>query len=137
MGEVRVKAKLYNALDQALVRRGQLQPDQVRTYQADALVDTGAVRCTLPPHVVQQLGLQPVGQRVAEYADGRLEAVDLTEPFAIEMLGRSETEDAMVLGDEVLIGQTALEKLDLVVDCAGRQLIPNPAHPDQPVSKVK
>jgi clan AA aspartic protease len=137
MGEVRVKVKFSNAVDQALVRRGQMQPDQVRTYEARALIDTGAVRCVLPPHVAQQLGLESVGQRAAEYADGRVEPVDLTEPFTLEVLGRVETEDAMVLGDEVLIGQTALEKLDLVVDCAGQRLIPNPAHPDQPVSKVK
>jgi hypothetical protein len=52
-------------------------------------------------------------------------------------MGRQELEDAMVLGDEVIIGQTALEKLDLMVDGVGRRLIPNPAHPDQPVSKVK
>jgi clan AA aspartic protease len=137
MGEVRVKAKLRNALDQALVRRGELQPSQVREYEADALVDTGAVRCVLPPHVVERLGLGRIGQRVAEYADGRREAVDLTEPFTVEIMGRQELEDAMVLGDEVIIGQTALEKLDLMVDCVGRRLIPNPAHPDQPVSKVK
>ena len=43
----------------------------------------------------------------------------------------------MVLGDEVLIGQTVLEKLDLLPDCTNHRLIPNPAHPDQPVSKVK
>jgi clan AA aspartic protease len=137
MGEVRVKAKLRNALDQALVRRGELQPSQVQEYEADALVDTGAVRCVLPPHVVERLGLGRIGQRVAEYADGRREAVDLTEPFTVEIMGRQELEDAMVLGDEVIIGQTALEKLDLMADGVGRRLIPNPAHPDQPVSKVK
>jgi hypothetical protein len=43
----------------------------------------------------------------------------------------------MVLGDEVLIGQTVLEKLDLMADCAGQRLVPNPDHPDQPVSKVR
>ncbi len=43
----------------------------------------------------------------------------------------------MVLGHEVVIGHTALEKLDLCVDGVTRRLIPNPAHPDQPVSKVK
>ena len=137
MGEVRVRVKLTNAVDQALVRRGLLQPEQVRTYEANALVDTGAVRCVLPPHVVQRLGLEMVGQRVAEYADGRLEAVGLTEPFTLQVLDREELEDAMVLGDEVLIGQTALEKLDLFVDCVNQRLVPNPAHPDQPVSKVK
>lgn len=137
MGEVRVQVKLTNAVDQALARRGLLPSAQIRTYEADALVDTGAVRCVLPPYVVQRLGLEVVGQRVAEYADGRLEAVGLTEPFTLEVLQREELEDAMVLGDEVQIGQTALEKLDLLVDCANQRLIPNPAHPDQPVSKVK
>lgn len=46
-------------------------------------------------------------------------------------------EDALVLGDEVIIGQTALEKMDIFVDPINRRVIPNPAHPDQPVSKVK
>lgn len=137
MGEVKVKVRLTNAIDQALVRRGLLKPDKVRTYEADALVDTGAVRCVLPPHVVQRLGLEMIGQRMAEYADGRLEPVGLTESFTLEVMGREELENALVLGDEVMIGQTALEKLDLFVDCVNQRLIPNPAHPDQPVSKVK
>jgi hypothetical protein len=63
--------------------------------------------------------------------------VDLTEPFTLGTLGREELETAMVLGDEVILGQTVLEKLDLVVDCVSQRLLPNPAHPDQPVSKVK
>ncbi len=137
MGEVRVNIKLTNAVDQALVRRGLLESEKVRVYEADALVDTGAVRCVLPSHVVQRLGLEIIGQRVAEYADGRLEAVGLTEPFTLLVLDREELENAMVLGDEVMIGQTALEKLDLFVDCVNQRLVPNPAHPDQPVSKIK
>lgn len=135
MGEVRVRAKLTNAIDEALVRRGMLKPEQVRSYEADALVDTGAVRVALPAFVVQRLGLTLRGQRVAEYADGRI--VGVTEPLIIEIEGRDTLEEALVLGDEVLIGQTVLEKLDLFVDCVNRRLIPNPAHPDQPVSKVK
>jgi hypothetical protein len=78
-----------------------------------------------------------VGQRVAADADGRLEPVGLTEPFTLQVLDREELEDAMELGDEVLIGQTALEKLDLFVGYVNQRLVPNPAHPDQPVSKVK
>jgi predicted aspartyl protease len=137
IGEERVRVKLTNAVDEALVRRGVLQLDQVRTYEADAMVDTGAVRSALPPHVVQRLGLEMVGQRVAEHADGRLEAAGLTEPFTMQVLAREELEDAMMLGDEVLIGQSVVEKLDLFVNCVKQRLVPNPAHPDQPVSKVK
>ncbi len=137
MGEVRVRAKLRNAGDETLVRRGLMPPDQVRSYEADALVDTGAIRCVLPSYVAQSLGLAAVGQRVADYADGRLGSVDITESFSLEIMGRAEQETALVLGDEVLIGQTALERMDLVVDWSGQRLIPNPAHPDQPVSKIK
>ena len=137
MGEVRVKAKLTNAVDEDLVQRGILKPEQVRTYEADALVDTGAVRMVLPPHIVARLGLGTRGQRMAEYADGRREAVNVTGSLVVELEGRDTLEEALVLGDEVLIGQTVLEKLDLFVDCQRRRLVPNPAHPDQPVRKVK
>jgi clan AA aspartic protease len=137
VGEVRTRVMLTNAVDEALARRGMIKPDEVRRYQADALVDTGAVRSVLPPHVVERLGLGLRGQRVAEYADGRREAVGVTEPLVVEIEGRDTLEEALVLGDEVIIGQTVIEKLDLLVDCVNRRLVPNPAHPDQPVSKVK
>ncbi len=43
MGEVRVKVKLTNAFDEGLARRGKIGKDEIRRYEADALVDTGAV----------------------------------------------------------------------------------------------
>ena len=137
VGEVRIQVSLINALDEELARRNQLDRNQVRRYEAQALVDTGAVRSCLPPHVVEQLGLSLRGQRVAEYADGRKEMVGVTGPVVISVAGRDTIEEALVLGDEVLIGQTVLEKTDMLVDCTGTRVIPNPAHPDQPVSKVK
>ena len=33
--------------------------------------------------------------------------------------------------------RTALEKMDLRVDCANQRLVANPAHPDQPISKIR
>ncbi len=74
---------------------------------------------------------------MAEYADGRKESVGVTEPLIIEFLRRDTLEEALVLGDEVLIGQTVLEKLDLLADCANQRLVPNPAHPSQPVTKIR
>lgn len=61
----------------------------------------------------------------------------VTEPVLIELIGRHTVEEALVLGDEVIIGQTILEKTDLHVDCRNRRLLPNPAHPDQPVLEIK
>ncbi len=137
MDEVRVKVKLINALDRALARRGQIKKEEIRSYETNALIDTGAVSSVVPQFVMQQLGLESDGQRVAEYADGRKDTVELTEPITYEIMGRTTTEGAMVLGDEVLIGQTILEVMDLLVDCTNRRVIPNPAHPDQPVVKIK
>lgn len=137
MGEVRAKFKLTNAYDEARARRNELSQDKVRTYEADALIDTGAVRSAIPPHVMEALGVQIRGKRLAEYAAGRKDVVGITEPIFFEWQGRDTEDAALVLGDEVLIGQTVLEKLDLLPDCVNRRLVPNPAHPDQPVTKIK
>lgn len=137
MGEIRVKVRLTNMLDEMLFRRGMLSEAEIRNYEADALVDTGAVRSVIPVHVMQKLGVQSRGDRMAQYADGRKEAVRITEPLLFELLDRDTPDEALVLGDEVLIGQTVLEKLDLLADCANRRLVPNPDHPDQPVTKIR
>lgn len=137
VGEVRANVTLTNAGDEVLVRRGLLAADKVRRYQADALVDTGAVRSVLPLHVVEQLGLATVGKTRATYANDVTDLVDITEMVGIVINTRRTTEEMLVLGSEVLIGQTVLESLDLLVDCVSRRVIGNPAHPDQPVIKIK
>jgi hypothetical protein len=132
MGEMRTKVKLTNAVDDALVSMGQLAAERVRSVEVEGIVDTGAIASVLPVHIVEQLGLIIRGQRVAKYAAGRNDAVGVTSPILYEILSRNSIEDALVLGDEVLIGQTVLEKLDLLADCAGQRVIPN-----QPVLNVR
>jgi hypothetical protein len=76
VGEVHVQVQLTNAVDEELHQPGQLEASQARTYQAEALVDTGAVGCVLPPSVADRLGLRRVARMVAQYADGRIEEVE-------------------------------------------------------------
>lgn len=136
-GEVRVKVKLTNGLEEALVRRGLLAADRVRSYEANALVDTGAVRSVLPVQIVQHLGLRIARKTRAMYANDSSEDVDVSEMVGIDIIGRRTSEEMLVLGSEVIIGQAVLESLDLLVDCTNHRVIPNPAHPDQPVIKIK
>lgn len=136
MGAVRVKVKLTNAIDEALVSRGMLNPNMLRVYETEALVDTGAVRSVLPMSIVQQLGLRIRGQQIAQYANGSEESIGVTEPVIIELAGRETTEATLVTGNIVLIGQTVLETLDLLVDCRNQRLIPNPEHPNYPVMRI-
>jgi predicted aspartyl protease len=118
MGDGRAQVMLTNIIDEELMQQGQLSPQQVRTHEANAQVDTGAVYTALPVDVVYHLGLRIRGQRVAEYADGWREAVDMVGPVGVKVRGRKTIEEALVLGDEGLIGQTVREKLDLRVDAA-------------------
>jgi clan AA aspartic protease len=136
VGAVYTQVKLTNAIDEALVSRGLLAPRLLRTLETQALVDTGSVYLVLPEIVVQELGLRIIGQQLARYADGREDRVGVTEAILITWEGRQTTEDALVTGDQVLIGQVVLEKLDLLVDCKNQRLIPNPEHPNYPVTYI-
>ena len=137
MGETRVKVKLSNVGDEMAAAAGKLSAAEVRALEVDALVDTGAVLPCVPRPLLDRLGIQPLEHKVVEYANGKKEAVGLAFGLMFDILHRRSTDEALVLGDEVLIGQTLLEKMDLLVDCVNRRVIPNPAHPDVAVTKLK
>src|SRR5260370_6707432 len=132
MGEVRAKVKLTNAGDEVLVRRGLLSNDQVRSYETDALVDTGSISPVLPSFVAQQLGLATVGRRNAELGDASVITAEVTESVGIDVAGRRVDLQALITGNEVIIGQTVLEMIDMQLDCMNQRLLPTPPHPHPP-----
>jgi hypothetical protein len=136
MGEIRVRVKLTNAADDALNRVRKVGKMKVRIFEGDALVVPGAVRSVIPEVVLNKLGVGTRGKRIAGYSDGQTESVSISGGIIFDVLGRDTIEDALVLGDEILIGQSVLEKLDIVADRPGQRLIPNPKHPDRPICMV-
>ncbi len=137
MGAVRVPVQLTNAGDQILIERGSLAPHYLRECTTQGLVDTGALTLVIPPAIAQELGLKIRGKQLARYANGYEESVGVSEPVVIECMGRNTILEALIVGDEVLIGQVVLELLDLLPDCKNQRLIPNPEHPDYPVAMIK
>ena len=137
MGAVRVKVKLTNAIDEAMVSRGILAPHLLRECETEALVDTGALTLVIPPQIVEQLGLRVRSSQVARYANGYEETIGVTEPVLIECEGRQTADEGLVVGDEVMLGQVILEKLDLLVDCRNQRLVPNPQNPNYRVAVIK
>jgi predicted aspartyl protease len=125
MGQVHVRVMLTNHREEVMARLGQLAPEQVHRYETEALIDTGAVRSTIPPAVADRLGLFRLGHTDANYADGRVEEVDMTEAISLAMLGRKAVTTAMVLED-----------LDLMVDCNRNRLVPYQGTWDQPAFRV-
>ena len=136
MGQVHVQVVLTNYREAVLARLGQFDVSQVHRYETEALIDTGAVQSVIPSAVADRLGLMRLRRTDAQYADGRIEEVDLAEVVIIEMLGRQIEITPMVLGEHVLLGAMVLEGLDLMVDCHSNRLVPSQGTWDQPVFRV-
>jgi predicted aspartyl protease len=136
MGEVRVRVLLSNGTDVELAKKGLIEPDKIRRREVDAFVDTGTTKSVISAEIADQLGLTILYHTFGKLADGSRVPAGLSSAILFEMDGRSTLEGAYVLGDEVLIGQTVLESMDLLVDCTNRRVIPNPAHPEGPVLRL-
>jgi clan AA aspartic protease len=129
------KLKLTNSHDVEAAREGRIRPEDVRSVEVEALVDTGAVDLIIPDDVASALGLRAIDRRWVRYADGRIDEVPLVGGLLIEILGRPYQTSAYVLpaGTTALIGQIPLEALDLVVNPRTCEVTSNPAHPDAPI----
>ena len=124
MGEVVVELTLTNGLDPS------------RSCTVAALADTGAMLSSVPLDVARALGLPSGRQALVRLADGNTQPVGIAYGVLFEIDGRVTSDDALLFGHQVLIGQTVLEKLHLMVDCAGRRLVPDPEQPDYPIYRV-
>ena len=134
MGAVYVRVRLSNAGDVERVRRGIATMDEVRGCEVEALVDTGATRSAVPAKLAETLGLTIMAQASGKLADGSRASVDICSPIGFEIMGRETFEEAYVMGDEILIGQTTLEATDLLVDCKNQRVIGK--HPEGPVYRL-
>ena len=136
MGQVHVRVVLTNHREAVMARLGQLDASKVHRYETEALIDTGAVRSTIPAAVAERLGLFRLRKTDAKYADGRVEEVDMTEAVTVEIVGRETEMNPMILGEQILLGVMVLVGLDLMVDCNRNRLVPYQGTWDQPVFRV-
>lgn len=110
-----------------------------QSVKINALVDTGATFMCVTEEEALQLGFDigEVAQHVVTLADGRQIRVPRIAPIEIGFGNRSYVTEALVLGNEPLMGVLPLEAMDLMVDPLRQQLIVNPAHPNFPVASAK
>jgi clan AA aspartic protease len=92
-------------------------------YEAEFLVDTGAIDCMAPRDELERIGIQKEGESVYELANG--EVVEYELGFArIAFLGQ-ETVSQIIFGPEgvePILGVVVLENLGFVVDPVSKQL---------------
>lgn len=86
-----------------------------RRIETHALVDTGCLHLTIPDPVARELGFDPseFGTFTVRLADGTQRDVPRIGPIRIYYTGRWADLNALVFGDEPLMGGFALEALDL------------------------
>lgn len=137
MGRVNVDVEVVNNDDLALVRRGMLQPDEVRRETISGVVDSGAAMLVLPQAVVERLDLPLGNQVLVRYADGRRGRRREAKGATIKLAGREDTFTAVIEPKraDALIGAIVLEALDLLVDCKNQRVVPR--DPRSPVYEIE
>ncbi len=105
MGAIRVPVIIRNPIDRD------------RAWEGMFLVDTGATDCLVPKRHLESVGLEPIGQRVYELADGSQLQVDITAAL-VEVMGQPVGATIIMAdGDiEPLLGATGLESAGIEVD---------------------
>jgi predicted aspartyl protease len=102
-------------------------------------VDTGATFMCVSEGIALQLGfdITEVSRQVVTLADGHQLKVPKIAPIEIAFGNRTYVTEAVVLGNEALLGVIPMEAMDLIVDPRQQILIANPQHPNYPVALAK
>ncbi len=110
-----------------------------QSVEIKALVDTGATFMCVTEDIATQLGFDTseVSRQIVTLADGHIRKVPKIAPIEIAFENRTYVTEAVVLGNEPLLGVIPLEAMDLVVDPQRQMLTVNPQHPNYPVALAK
>ena len=138
MGLTHVNITLKNSGDVSLNRRNMIGEEEIRTLEINCLVDTGAMTIVINEEIRKALGLDIIGERLSQMADGRKIVLPLAGPIDIWYGDRLSTTNAIVMPDDndPLLGVIPLEEMDLWIHPATNKL--TPLHPGEgPVMIVK
>lgn len=125
MGKIIATVTIINRIDQAMLDRGLITSDSVRSITLDnVLIDTGATTLCLPSEAIAQLGLELLREVPVETATG-LSKARIFQDAKISLLGREGTFDCLELpgGSSPLLGVIPLEALGIELDLKNQKLV--------------
>jgi len=139
MGVVHAEIELINADDLAMVRRSQLDKDEVKRMVVNMLVDSGAYMMAINESIQQQLDLPFIDTRKSIMADGSIVEHDVVGPIIVKFKNRTATCNALVLqgNSEPLLGAIPMEEMDVIIHPLRQEMIVNPEHPYYAQLKLK
>jgi predicted aspartyl protease len=121
-----MKLELANYVDVVRAAAGDFPTAEIRRYEIDGVVDTGAAQLVLPESASTALGLEEAWRAKVTYADGHTQNRAVVKNVWLQVCGRDSVFSAVIEPDRktALIGAIVMEALDLVVDCVTQQLHP-------------
>jgi clan AA aspartic protease len=103
---------------------------KAKAYEAECLVDTGAIDCMAPADRLKAIGIKPEGKAIYELANGQ--PIEYEYGFARIAFVGSETVAQVIFGPpdvEPILGVVALENAGITVDPVTKTLKRLPAKP--------
>ena len=131
MGLVYADIEIINGEDLVMVRKNLMDPEDVKRFYINILVDTGSYMMCINESIQEQLQLPIVDTKKAQTADGRIIDCPVVDQIQIRFENRNWSGRALILpGDtEPLLGAIPLEEMDVLIDPLRGKMIVNPAHP--------
>jgi len=129
MGKIIEKIKVVNLDDEALAKQGIITPDQIRSVETEALIDTGATFLCLRKSLIDELQLAPLSQKLVKTANGSVTRT-IYSAVTIHLRDRFAVVYVSEIPDDCpnLLGQLPLQSMDWVIDTRNEKLIGNPEH---------
>jgi len=139
MGLTYATIELTNQYDEYKCEEGLVQPNEIRRWSGEFMIDTGAIRMAINEEIREKLGLKKGLLMNAALADGSIRQVELVGGIKVRFGDRTCYTDAFVLpgNTEQLLGAIPLEGMDLVVVPSENKLEYNPKHPDGALFSLK
>lgn len=139
MGLVHAEIELVNGRDVDDFEDGRIAENEIRRITVRMNVDSGAIMLFINENIQHQLGLRTREMRPCQLADGSYIDLPVVWPVMVRFGNRKSVTGALVLPNntEPLLGAIPMEEMDLLMDPARNRLIPNPAHPNEPVMALR
>lgn len=136
MGTIYADIIIQNVHDVSYAQEGIIPETQIRSKLVRAKVKTDTRTFVIPIELFNELGLEQEAWVLAKRDDGNIEQVILATSIEICFENRHAIINPLVLGDEVLIGATTLQLLDVVLDPVQEKMSVNPESPEMGMYRV-
>ena len=139
MGLTYATIELVNQYDEYKHQDGEIVANEIRRWNGEMLIDTGAIRLAINEEIRTQLGLRKGMMTNVTLADGSLTQIEMIGGVKVRFGDRICYTGAFVLpgNTEPLMGCIPLEEMDLVVIPSENILEYNPKHPDGALFSLK